>query len=159
MSTITVNQTKKATRCQNEAEPSSSFAIVSKAADDLWFYVFDCLDVFDIASSAARAKRAALRRAVFASVSRLADSWSFIACEASWSRASFSAAIVARGSSRAEAKVVIEQWRRHYNAVCPHSRLNYLKPSEFVARGSKTSDRPVKGQAVAQPLRKEHSNI
>lgn len=60
--------------------------------------------------------------------------------------------------SRAEAKVVIEQWRRHYNEVRPHSSLNYLTPSEFVARGSKTSDRPVKGQAAAQPLRKEHDN-
>jgi putative transposase len=28
--------------------------------------------------------------------------------------------------SRAEAKVVIESWRRHYNAVRPHSSLNYF---------------------------------
>jgi putative transposase len=35
--------------------------------------------------------------------------------------------------SRAEAKVVIESWRRHYNAVRPHSSLGYLTPAEFVA--------------------------
>jgi putative transposase len=33
--------------------------------------------------------------------------------------------------SRAEAKVVIEIWRRHYNAVRPHSSLDYLTPHEF----------------------------
>ena len=33
--------------------------------------------------------------------------------------------------SRAEAAVVIESWRRHYNAVRPHSSLNYLTPIEF----------------------------
>jgi putative transposase len=33
--------------------------------------------------------------------------------------------------SRAEAKVVIETWRQHYNAVRPHSSLNYLTPHEF----------------------------
>jgi len=33
--------------------------------------------------------------------------------------------------SRAEAKVVIEQWRCHYNAIRPHSSLAYLTPDEF----------------------------
>jgi putative transposase len=33
--------------------------------------------------------------------------------------------------SRAEARVVIENWRRHYNAVRPHSSLKYLTPYEF----------------------------
>ena len=33
--------------------------------------------------------------------------------------------------SRREAKVVIETWRRHYNAVRPHSSLNYRTPNEF----------------------------
>jgi putative transposase len=33
--------------------------------------------------------------------------------------------------SRAEARVVIENWRRHYNAVRPHSSLAYLTPHEF----------------------------
>lgn len=36
--------------------------------------------------------------------------------------------------SRAEAKVVIETWRRHYNEVRPHCSLGYLTPAAFVAR-------------------------
>ncbi len=36
--------------------------------------------------------------------------------------------------SRAEAKVVIEAWRRHYNEVRPHSSLGYLTPLEFVTK-------------------------
>jgi putative transposase len=35
--------------------------------------------------------------------------------------------------TRAEAKVIIESWRQHYNAVRPHSSLGYLTPNEFVA--------------------------
>ena len=42
--------------------------------------------------------------------------------------------------SRAEAKVVIECWRRHYNAVRPHSSLGYLTPEEFVAKHRQTTD-------------------
>jgi putative transposase len=34
-------------------------------------------------------------------------------------------------SSRAEAKVVIESWRRCYNEERPHSSLGYLTPNEF----------------------------
>ena len=33
--------------------------------------------------------------------------------------------------TRAEAKVLIESWRQHYNAVRPHMSLNYLTPIEF----------------------------
>lgn len=33
--------------------------------------------------------------------------------------------------TRTEAKVVIEQWRRHYNGIRPHSSLAYLTPDEF----------------------------
>lgn len=33
--------------------------------------------------------------------------------------------------SRAEARVVIEQWRVHYNQVRPHSSLNYQTPEAF----------------------------
>ncbi len=33
--------------------------------------------------------------------------------------------------SRLEARVVIEQWRRHYNHVRPHSSLRYRTPIEF----------------------------
>jgi len=36
--------------------------------------------------------------------------------------------------SRAEAKVLIETWRRHYNEVRPHSSLGYLTPAAFAAR-------------------------
>jgi putative transposase len=35
--------------------------------------------------------------------------------------------------NRLEARVIIEDWRQHYNAVRPHSSLNYLTPNEFVA--------------------------
>lgn len=34
--------------------------------------------------------------------------------------------------NRTEARVVIEQWRRHYNEVRPHSALGYLTPVQFV---------------------------
>lgn len=33
--------------------------------------------------------------------------------------------------NRLEAKVVIEDWRQHYNNVRPHSSLSYLTPNEF----------------------------
>ena len=36
--------------------------------------------------------------------------------------------------ARAEAKVVIESWRRHFNEVRPHSSLGYLTPAEFAAK-------------------------
>jgi putative transposase len=36
--------------------------------------------------------------------------------------------------SRAQAKVVIEAWRRHYNQVRPHSSIGYLTPAEFAAK-------------------------
>lgn len=35
--------------------------------------------------------------------------------------------------SRAEARIIIESWRQHYNAVRPHSSLDYLTPNEFKA--------------------------
>ena len=35
--------------------------------------------------------------------------------------------------NRVDAKVGIEQWRRHYNEVRPHSSLGYLPPAEFEA--------------------------
>jgi len=39
--------------------------------------------------------------------------------------------------TRAEAAVVIEEWRRHYNAVRPHSSLGYLTPDEFRTKTEK----------------------
>lgn len=38
--------------------------------------------------------------------------------------------------SRAEAKVLIETWRRHYNQIRPHSSLGYLTPNEFAMKFS-----------------------
>ena len=53
--------------------------------------------------------------------------------------------------SRAEAKVVIESWRRHYNEVRPHSSLGYLTPAEFAARIRKqdAASRPATGRSAA----------
>jgi putative transposase len=47
--------------------------------------------------------------------------------------------------SRAEAKVVIETWRLHFNAIRPHSSLNYLTPLEF-----KQQHHPVHNRAAFQ---------
>lgn len=41
--------------------------------------------------------------------------------------------------SRAEAKVIIETWRRHYNEVRPHSSLGNLTPREFI---NQSTDQP-----------------
>lgn len=41
---------------------------------------------------------------------------------------------VERFSSLAEAKVVVESWRKHYNAERPHSSLSYKTPVEFRSR-------------------------
>jgi putative transposase len=45
--------------------------------------------------------------------------------------------------SRAEAKIVIENWRRHYNAIRPHSSLNYLTPHEFKRQHQTSTHRAV----------------
>jgi putative transposase len=69
--------------------------------------------------------------------------------------------------SRAEAKVIIETWRRHYNEVRPHSSLDYLTPNEFVARHKNAASCQATGQGAAvcgpsrpgpllNPLREEH---
>jgi putative transposase len=42
-------------------------------------------------------------------------------------------------STLAEARVLINEWRRDYNEERPHSMLNYLTPSEFAARARTTS--------------------
>ena len=41
--------------------------------------------------------------------------------------------------SREEARVIIEQWRRHYNHVRPHSSLKYQTPVEFKLRYDSTN--------------------
>ena len=70
-----------------------------------------------------------------------------------------------RFRSRAEAKVIIETWRRHFNEERPHSSLGYMTPAEFVASIT-TNAGPVTAtertaavcgayalRSVAQPLR------
>lgn len=42
--------------------------------------------------------------------------------------------------SRAEAKVVIESWRHHYNEIRPHSSLGNLTPSAFRSMGGKSAE-------------------
>jgi len=39
--------------------------------------------------------------------------------------------------SRAYAKVIIEAWRQHYNAVLPHSSLDYKTALEFMSEWGK----------------------
>ena len=46
-----------------------------------------------------------------------------------------------------EARVVIEEWRRFYNRVHPHSRLGFQSPEEFARRAS----RPGRICAAATP--------
>jgi hypothetical protein len=53
--------------------------------------------------------------------------------------------------TRAEAKVIIESWRQHYNAVRPHSSLGYLTPNEFAARQTKNPS--TSRQATGRVLR------
>ena len=53
--------------------------------------------------------------------------------------------------SRAEAKVVIEQWRRHYNEVRPHSSLGYLTPPAFAGQIARTAPRDATGRDAEAP--------
>lgn len=41
--------------------------------------------------------------------------------------------------NRTEAKIVIENWRRHYNEVRPHSSLSYQTPVEFKSKRLSTN--------------------
>jgi putative transposase len=52
--------------------------------------------------------------------------------------------------NRADAKVSIEQWRRHYNDVGPHSSLGYLTPTAFKAKHLGDVDG---GRSPAMPAR------
>jgi putative transposase len=51
--------------------------------------------------------------------------------------------------SRAEAKVIIESWRRHYNAVRPHSSLGYLTPNEFAVQQTNAAPCHATGRVAA----------
>ena len=60
--------------------------------------------------------------------------------------------------NRVDAKVGIEQWRRHYNDVRPHSSLGYLTPIEFKTTCAADRDG---GRSPAMPARadeEEHGN-
>jgi putative transposase len=46
--------------------------------------------------------------------------------------------------TRAEAKIIIEAWRRHYNTVRPHMSLNYLTPLEFKSQYLSASYHPTR---------------
>jgi hypothetical protein len=52
--------------------------------------------------------------------------------------------------NRADAKVSIEEWRRHYNEVRPHSSLAYLTPAAFKTKHLAGGD---KGRSPALPAR------
>jgi putative transposase len=52
--------------------------------------------------------------------------------------------------NRTDAKVSIEQWRRHYNEVRPHSSLAYLTPAAFKTKHLANGDR---GRSPAVPAR------
>jgi len=43
--------------------------------------------------------------------------------------------------NRTEAVAVIEEWRRHYNEVRPHSSLGYLTPAEFKAKKTTSNNK------------------
>ncbi len=51
--------------------------------------------------------------------------------------------------TRAEAKPIIERWRRHYNEVRPHSSLGYLTPNEFMAQRANAASRHATGRVAA----------
>jgi putative transposase len=50
--------------------------------------------------------------------------------------------------SRAQAKVVIESWRRHYNEIRPHSSLGYLTPAAFAANLNQQRPLPQRAGAL-----------
>jgi putative transposase len=60
--------------------------------------------------------------------------------------------------SRIEARVVVEIWRRDYNAVRPHSSLDYHTPPEFAGitnpptRGPSSSSRWYEIPGASQPF-------
>ena len=61
--------------------------------------------------------------------------------------------------NRVDARVGIEQWRRHYNEVRPHSSLGYLTPLEFKATCVASF---TEGRSPAMPARadqEEHERI
>jgi hypothetical protein len=58
--------------------------------------------------------------------------------------------------NRVEAKVGIEEWRRHYNEIRPHSSLGYLTPLEF--KTTQLATPPDGGRSPATPARADHGD-
>jgi len=52
--------------------------------------------------------------------------------------------------TRREARIVIEAWRQHYNAVRPHSSLNYLTPLAFSQQHQPVSNRAIFQETVVR---------
>ncbi len=50
--------------------------------------------------------------------------------------------------TRRKAQVIIEVWRNHFNAVRPHSSLDYLTPYEFEQQHPTMHDHPTR--AISQ---------
>ncbi len=48
--------------------------------------------------------------------------------------------------NRIDAKIVIENWQRHYNEVRPHSSLGQLTPIEF----RKTLSQPIPNESISK---------
>jgi len=42
-----------------------------------------------------------------------------------------------------EARVLIADWRQHYNRKRPHSRLGYLSPEDFKKQNNQILNRPI----------------
>ena len=56
-------------------------------------------------------------------------------------------------STLAEAKVLIEQWRKHYNTVRPHSALGYRPPAPEVVTTARPMLRSIPGPTGSAPPR------
>jgi transposase InsO family protein len=54
--------------------------------------------------------------------------------------------------SLAEARIMIEQWRRHYNAVRPHSALGYRPPAPSVVQWPAAPDSSTGARPATAPL-------
>lgn len=57
--------------------------------------------------------------------------------------------------NRREAAVAIEEWRRHYNEVRPHSSLGYRTPLEFKSTDAATI---TEGRSPATPARADQED-
>ena len=51
-----------------------------------------------------------------------------------------------------EAQIVIEGWRRHYNAIRPHSALDYQPPAPEVFMSARPARKPGPASPGALPL-------